>query len=676
MPETPEGARKILSIVVCTDDRLDRESLLYRRLMSARLEYADKFEIVEHTGVLDTPTVQRITGDLHSEYVVFVHARHILSANFVVTALNYLTNRTVYLAEPHMFFSKIPALAKHQADNAHEYLRSTDLYGACFNVDRLLDFLSIAPDLDRRSLYLGYRLYWSIGVVNPLETGYSTLSTTELTNGLDLGPDVTRLLPVIATTSAQLRIQVLHHVVLFLKAMRRTRASKINLSHVHDLLATLNVLPLLGLANARDPFEAAFIRWIAGRSTTSELYKELHPADFHLKFRTGDVLEEGDVALYRLAFGDELVSVNKAYIPRAQEPSNVIEKIDWYANRITESSTILMFDRTNAADDNAEYFYRWMRDHHPEFQDIHFALSPKSPDWARLEEDGFNLVEFWSPEFVDCFLDSDVVVSSQIYNINRGGKSMKNSRLVYLQHGIQLNDMRDWVVSKHYDVFIATGRDEADYLSEVAPREVLNSGIPRLEYLSQRKDEKDSLLFMPTWRYSLNQLGAEGFRASDFYRNLDALFTNPQLLEHLARQDKVLKVKLHPNLEKWAGLFHFSERVVQTTESYQDALATAEFVFTDYSSVVLDAAFIGTPIAYYQWDRASFFAEQPYENRVDFETDGLGPVLHDMQEMVEHITTESYRAQDPEFDERRARFFEGIEPHRINETIFERMLEL
>jgi CDP-glycerol glycerophosphotransferase (TagB/SpsB family) len=110
--------------------------------------------------------------------------------------------------------------------------------------------------------------------------------------------------------------------------------------------------------------------------------------------------------------------------------------------------------------------------------------------------------------------------------------------------------------------------------------------------------------------------------------------------------------------------------------SYREAFQTAEMVFTDYSSAVLDAAFIGTPIAYYQWDEVEFFDDQPYESRLDYHTQGLGPVFTEHGNLIEHITTLAYRDDDSEFSRRREVFFEGVDPTRISETIVERMLSL
>ncbi|MGO1312942.1 MAG: CDP-glycerol glycerophosphotransferase family protein, partial [Brevibacterium aurantiacum] len=259
-------------------------------------------------------------------------------------------------------------------------------------------------------------------------------------------------------------------------------------------------------------------------------------------------------------------------------------------------------------------------------------------------------------------------MSSQIYNIRHRGKTLANSRFVYLQHGVQLNDMTDWVISKYFDVFVATGELEAEYLRRVAPVETLNSGLPRLESLQRQPAERETLVFLPTWRFTLHQASNEHFKQSAYFRAIDDLLTDQALLEFLERTDRYLQVKLHPNVEKRAASFRFSERVTRCTASYREALTTAEMVFTDYSSVVLDAAFIGIPVAYYQWDAESFFSEQPYEGRVDYGTEGLGPVFFAQEELVKHIISEEYLSSNARFASRRSKFFKGVDPNRISAT--------
>ena len=64
---------------------------------------------------------------------------------------------------------------------------------------------------------------------------------------------------------------------------------------------------------------------------------------------------------------------------------------------LSDGSWLLM-DRETKADDNAEHFYRYMMQNHPE-QTCYFVLNRTAPDWNRLEQEGFKLVEFGGSEY-------------------------------------------------------------------------------------------------------------------------------------------------------------------------------------------------------------------------------------------------------------------------------------
>lgn len=666
----------LLTVVVEAVENLDKESTTYRRLMSARLHWENSFDI---RVVETTLSVQRITelcNERPSKYIVFIRQNHQLSATYLNTILKHLSTRTVYLADPHMYSGAVPKkVGKPANELVYAYDRDTDVYGAVFNTGRLADVLNAVNDIDRTSIYLAYRLYWSINDVTPLETGYSVASVTKSAIGLPLCPGPRRLLPLIPSGSTKIRLQILRLLVLFLRGLRESESTDVALDHLRDVVSTYQLAKYLNYPEAMHPFECAWIKWLDDPATSQHLFKQLSNKDAYLEFSEGPSSAESDIDLHRIEFSDQTVTVSKAYMPHSPEQDSP-EVYDFYSRPITEKSTIIFFDRPMQADDNAEYLYAHFTERHPEFSKTYFALSPKSPDWDRLSQRGFKLIPIFTPDFYEHFLRSDLVVSSQIYNLRYKGKTLANSRFVYLQHGVQLNDMTNWVNSKYFDVFVATGVVEADYLSKVAPVEVVNSGLPRLETLEGQSEDRRNLLFMPTWRFNLHLASPDQFRESQYYCAINNLLTDKPLVEFLERTDRELHVKLHPNVEKWAEFFRFSDRVIKSDLSYREAISAAEFVFTDYSSAVLDASFVGTPIAYFQWDEEDFFLEQPYESRLDYREDGLGPVFTEHDQVITHLVEEHYRSPDAELETRREQFFAGVDTNRINDTIIDRMLSL
>ncbi|MGP0223780.1 CDP-glycerol glycerophosphotransferase family protein [Paenarthrobacter sp. NCHU4564] len=668
----------LLTIVLEAEEGLDRESVLYRRIVAARLRYENLFVLHHVREPLTTGSVARICESIETRYVVFLKASHQVSASYVTTMVEYLRTRSVYLAEPVIYTGALPNnVETTKIDDAYQYARDTDIFGIAFNVRRLQDALEAVGDVDRSALYLAYRLYWSIAEVKPQKTGFSVASDTKAAIGLQVAPETSRLVPLIPLASKQMRLHLTRYLALYLRGMRAQKAGNVSLAHLRDLIHTYRLAEQLTWVEPLQPVEALWIQWLVTPEVTSFLYKQLSECDAYLDFAEGRTPPGPRIPLYSLQFGGDTVTIHKSYRPRESRPGySQADSYDFYSRPITPSSTIIFFDRPLQADDNAEHLYEYFTTKHPEFTEACFALNPKSPDWERLSGKGFKLIPIFTAEFYEKFLISDLVVSSQIYNIRYKGKSFANSRFMYLQHGIQLNDMTDWVLSKYFDVFVTTGQLEADYMRGLAPTETLNSGLPRFEALAREGTAPQHLLFMPTWRFNLHQASTELFARSGYFRAIDAVLTDPALLEFLEDTGRTLQVKLHPNVEKRSSQFSFSKNVIRSGLSYREAIASAEMVFTDYSSAVLDAAFMGTPIAYYHWDAPEFFRDQPYEGRVDYLQDGLGPVVTEHDQLITHIVQEQYLRPDKHFEKRRERFFQGVDPTRINAKIVERMLSL
>ncbi|MGF6836060.1 CDP-glycerol glycerophosphotransferase (TagB/SpsB family) [Paenarthrobacter sp. TE4293] len=676
MPDLPP----LLTIVLEETGQLDRESAMYRRLLSARLRLESQFAILHVAEPLTPDVIAGLCRHIASKYVIFMRTSHQLSANYVATLFEYLKSRTVYLAEPVIYTGPIPKnVAGTKLDDAYHYARDTDVFGSAFNTRRLSDALEALGDVDRSAIYTSYRMYWSIAKVRPLATGFSTASDTKAAIGLRISVETKRLMPVMPVQSKEIRLQVLRYVALFLRGSRGQKASSITLNHLRDLIRGFELMDLLGMVEALQPFEAAWIRWLDDPAADKQFYKQLNDKDAYLVFRQNQTAKRSnhELPLYELLFGEDNLTITKCYLARNLRSGHARPgSYNFYNRPIRPSSTILFFDRPHQADDNAEHLYEYFTSKHPEYSNTYFAINPKSPDWERLEAKGFNLISIFTKDFYEKFLVSDLVVSSQIYTIRYRGKSFANSRFVYLQHGIQLNDMSDWVLSKYFDVFVVTGKIEADYMSKLAPVETLNCGLPRYEALARDPHGQQHLLFMPTWRFNLHQSSTEHFAQSSYYQAIDRLLSDARLVKFLEDTDRIMHVKLHPNVEKRSGQFRFSERVVKSDLSYREAIRSAELVLTDYSSAALDAAFIGTPIAYYHWDAADFFRDQPYESRLDYVADGLGPVFTEHSALVSHIVQKDFAVKDPTYVRRRERFFEGVDPARINQKIVERMLSL
>ncbi|XAZ30782.1 hypothetical protein AAHB34_16825 [Paenarthrobacter ureafaciens] len=292
----------LLTIVLEESGTLDRESVMYRRLVSARLRLESEFTILHIAEPLTTKSIARLCAEIDSKYVVFMRTSHQLSTNYVTTMLDYLRTRTVYLAEPVVYTGPIPNnVAATKIDQNYHYGRDTDVFGTAFNTRRLADALEAIGDIDRAGLYISYRLYWSLGVIKPLPTGFSVASETKAAIGLQLGDDVTRLVPLISSSSTEVRLHLVRFIAAFLRGLRAQKVSGVSLAHLRDVIHAFDLAEFANLLDPLQPFEGSWLRWL-NEPEERYLYKQLSEGDSYLVFREGEA-QESALQLYRLRLG-------------------------------------------------------------------------------------------------------------------------------------------------------------------------------------------------------------------------------------------------------------------------------------------------------------------------------------------------------------------------------------
>lgn len=670
--------QKLLQVIIEVDKSDFYVSSNYRLLAAAKLKYEDTidFSIVNHE--VTTDEINSLIKNEDARYILFIKDKHKITSDFFKKSIEYLKNKTVYLAEPYKFISTIPKnLEAIKLDNKYFFQKDTDIYGVFFNTLRFKDFLNAMSDYDRTALYINFRLYYSVGKVTPLTIGFSTNSNTALVNGIGLGEQTRKLFINSGIKTAELRIYVLKYLLLVLRRLKSSGEVQIHTNEFRMSVNFYNILTLESLVLLTDKIEFNFLKYLSGTGPHEFAFKELSDHTVNYKFSESSSIYDNEIVLYHIKFENKNINIIKFYQDKYKEVENKeLHKFDFYSKKIDKNSIFIFMDRALQADDNAEYLYEYFIENYQDYPNAFFALHPRSRDWDRLNLKGFNLLPLWSPEFYEKFLYSDVVVSSQIYGINYKNKNFSNSRFVYLQHGIILTEMHDWIASKYFDLFVTTGKVEEEYLKSLAPKETINAGLPRLQTLYRQSDVQRNIVFMPTWRFNLNNLDDIKFVESDYFLAVNNILEDEKLNAYLADNNIYLKVKLHPNLMKRSHLFSFNDRVILTDESYREVISEAEFVFTDYSSVVLDAAFINIPIAYYQFDKEYFFMDQPYDQRVNYETDGLGPVFYSQENVIDYIIQEKYLNYSKKFIDRKNKFFEGVDKDNINRTIVERILSL
>ena len=379
-----------------------------------------------------------------------------------------------------------------------------------------------------------------------------------------------------------------------------------------------------------------------------------------------------------------------------------IFKKGWEEYPQSKPETWVFLDRDTQADDNAEHFYRWVKNNHPE-RKCYFSIRRDSADWDRLKRDGFNLVPFGSKEYEKVLKGCSTIISSHADGFVHsyfGDNYCKSKRFVFLQHGVIMNNLSGWLNGKPIDLMVTTAQAEYDSIAMqgspyvLTERQVLLSGLPRHDALLNKKANRKTILIMPTWRNALcgKKVGKGNIRAinpefefSNYKKAWEELLAS-EMLKHVSDTHGMPIVFFpHTNMFPYieAGVLKVPDYVEvlgnQMGDSIQQVFADASIMVTDYSSTAFETAYLGKPCVYYQFDKEEFFSgTQVYSvGYFSYERDGFGPVAETLADFEKELL--KYSDQDflpyGEYAKRLNEFFK-YRDGRCCERVFNRIEEL
>lgn len=332
----------------------------------------------------------------------------------------------------------------------------------------------------------------------------------------------------------------------------------------------------------------------------------------------------------------------------------------------------ILADRDVIADDSAEHLYRYMRRDRPEVNTF-FAIRRDSPDWLRLEKDGFRLLDYGSDEYKAALISAKHVVSSHTLGYMLKGfdnvlyGNLASYKVTFLQHGVIKDDLSMGLNRQAMDLFITSIPPEYESIAggptyRYSSKQVMMTGLPRHDRLIANRGKAQRLvLVQPTWRGglagALTGRGSEReinphFHESEYARTWKAFLRSDRLRALAERFDFGVAFAPHPNVEPYLGGFEAPEWIevrTQASGSMQDMFLRAAMMITDYSSVMFEIALLGRPIIYYQFDAETFFSgahtyEQGY---FSYERDGFGPVVSDLDHLLAQLENLASRDFEP-----------------------------
>lgn len=359
----------------------------------------------------------------------------------------------------------------------------------------------------------------------------------------------------------------------------------------------------------------------------------------------------------------------------------------------------LFADRMTKAGDNAEYLFRYLKEHpQPGVQAV-FAVSKDSPDYRRMKQYG-KVIPIESVRYQLYHLAADVMLSSlwgraldDPFGWHRDFvRDLDRKRYVYLDHALTKDDISS-EVNKHARNFAmwTTGADaETDSIlrypygyGESVPR---TTGLARYDAIYPAIDTKKEkrVLFAPTWRKGLavafDENGmvrySEAFKESEFFDFYNRLINDERILTAMRDKGYTGILKLHPTIQKQEKDFKTNNVIglYRQGEAYEKEFFDTSLVVTDYSSIAMDFGFVKCPVIYAQFDKEEFYRTHSYhESYFDYEKDGFGPVCYDYESTVQALLCMLARdcVMEREYEARREAFFAHLDDHNCERIIKE-----
>ncbi|SFO20381.1 Glycosyltransferase involved in cell wall bisynthesis [Geodermatophilus obscurus] len=338
----------------------------------------------------------------------------------------------------------------------------------------------------------------------------------------------------------------------------------------------------------------------------------------------------------------------------------------------------VLMDRQEQAQDSAEHLYRYLKRKRPQVN-AWFVLDRQSPDWRRLQREGFKLVAHGSVQWRMLLLNARHVVSSHanafaMAPLPHALYGRPQWQFTFLQHGVGKDDYSRWLNDKRISLLMTTTEaEERSFTGDGTPyvfttKEVKRTGLPRHDALLAKARkladrDVDRILVMPTWRRSLAEgmpesltpeERAAAFRASEYAQHWFGLLQAPELRQVAERTGSRVAFLPHPNMTPFlhdSDVPGHVELLRWADVDVQDVFARTALLITDYSSIAFEVALLGRPTVYFQFDRDEFFSgAQPYRRGYfSYERDGFGPVTTSLEEAVsalEKLAVEGLRPDE------------------------------
>ena len=361
----------------------------------------------------------------------------------------------------------------------------------------------------------------------------------------------------------------------------------------------------------------------------------------------------------------------------------------------------LINDRPDEANDNGEFFFRFLKLKNPKGIKPYFIIKKNCSDFQRLKKLD-NILNLESDKYQDIYLKTDKIISSisntllfnPFNNEQKYVRDLFHFTIIFLQNGIIKDDLSKYLNKyiTQFNLFITSSKEE--YLSILnsnygyTKTEVALTGIPRYDNLQRLKsivNNNKRILIIPSWRMNIkgtiNKLTYESihsdlFISTEFFNFYNNLINDKILLSVMKKYDYKGTLCLHPYFKSQWIDFSQNEifNVIEKCD-YQNLFIKSSLLITDYSSIFFDFGYLRKPIIYAHFDYKDYRKNHFQKGYFDYNKDGFGPICKDIKCTINEIIIQIKRncVLKEKYLNRIKKFF-FFSDENNNERIFEEII--
>ncbi len=226
---------------------------------------------------------------------------------------------------------------------------------------------------------------------------------------------------------------------------------------------------------------------------------------------------------------------------------------------------------------------------------------------------------------------------------------------IWLIHGVMTRNESSWTskFAVNAKLYATCGKREYEALLDEENGygydhgEPMITGLPRHDGLDKNTQKK--IVFLPTWRKEYAGALIPGtsereyvpdFKESEYFKYYNRLINDERLLECMRSHGYTGDYYLHPSFMKQCNDFDENDVICVGKEAADTnrLIGESALLLTDYSSAAFEAAYLGIPVIYTQYDIDTFGERHTgADGYFEYYRDGFGEVCVDYDDAVDTI---------------------------------------